>query len=87
MKKHWWSFVFSQTTNGTTTTVSVYLGWDQGEYVNIPRINSDKDSAGVSLEDVMLSCSYLGHMTKDVMMLGERAVTTKHGTYRWLLSC
>lgn len=28
MKKHWWSFVFSQTTNGTTTTSSVYLGWE-----------------------------------------------------------
>lgn len=71
MKKHWWSFVFSQTTNGTTTTVSVYLGWDQGGYVNIPRINSAKDSAGVSREAVMLSCLYLGHMTKEVMMLGE----------------
>lgn len=71
MNKHWWSFVFSQTTNGTITTASVYMGWEQGQYVNIPRINSAKDSAGVSQEAVMLSCSYLGHMTKEVMMLGE----------------
>lgn len=72
MKKHWWSFVFSQTTNGTTTTTaSVYLGWDQGGYVNIPRINSAKDYAGVSREAVMLSCFYLGHMTEEVMTLGE----------------
>lgn len=71
MKKHWWSFVFSQTTKGATTTASVYMGWEQGSYVNVPRINSAKDSAGVSQEAIMLSCSYLGYMTKEVMMLGE----------------
>lgn len=70
MKKHWWSFV-PQTTNGTTITASVYMGWEQGEYVNIPRINSAKEQCGVSQEAVMLSCSYLGHMTNEVMMLGE----------------
>lgn len=70
MKKHWWSFVFSQTTNGATTTASVYMGWEQGEYVNIPRINSAKEAAGVSQEAVMLSCSYLGYMTKELMTYG-----------------
>ena len=71
MKKHWWSFVFSQTTNGIRTTASVYMGWEQGEYVNIPRINSARDAAGVSQEAVMLSCSYLGHMTKQMMLVGD----------------
>lgn len=70
MKKHWWSFVFSQTTNKTTITSSVYMGWEQGEYVNIPRINSAKEAAGVSQEAVMLSCSYLGYMTKELMTYG-----------------
>lgn len=70
MKKHWWSFVFSETKSGAVTTASVYMRWEQGQYVNIPRINSVKDGAGMSQEAVMLSCSYLGYMTKETMMCG-----------------
>ena len=70
MKKHWWSFVFSETKSGVAVTTPVYMGWEQGQYVNIPRINSAKDSAGAGQEAVMLSCSYLGYMTKDLMMYG-----------------
>ena len=71
MKKHWWCFVFTETISGVVKTNSVYLGWECGQYVNIPRINSAKDAAVVGQEAVMLSCSYLGHMTQETMVLGE----------------
>lgn len=71
MKKHWWSFVFSENKGYATTTASVYMGWEHGEWVNMPRINSAKEKVGVGQGAIMLSCSYLGYMTNEHMLYGE----------------
>jgi hypothetical protein len=62
-KYHYYSFVFTISEEGTTTTASIYLG-NPKKIVTKSQINSAKKAAGMSSDAVMLSCSYLGKMTK-----------------------
>ena len=64
MKKHYYSFAFSYSEGNQTTTASSYIGYDF-KFVSVPQMQSAKKYAGINKDAVMLSCCYLGEMTKN----------------------
>lgn len=67
---HWYSFAFIGTTEtGATMHASTYSGWPT-QLITKPRIEEAKRCAGAKPEAVLLSCCYLGHMTR-AEMIGE----------------
>lgn len=65
-KFHYYSFAFAQ----GNCQASVYIGYDDLG-VTLPRIEAAKKSAGTVGAAVLLSCCYLGHMTRAEMVGGE----------------
>jgi len=71
-KKHVYSFTFTYTDEtNTRTTVSTYMGYKYN-FISIPQIEDAKKYAGVSDKAVLLSCCYLGYMTKNEVKTGNR---------------
>jgi hypothetical protein len=72
-KQHWFSFAFSHSSGSMTTTASVYIGYRR-KYISLPQIKDAKNGADIHKDAVLLSCCYLGKMTKDEMNTG---ITTR----------
>lgn len=67
---YWYSLAFLDSApNGAPMNASTYMGWPE-QLINKPRIDEAKRGAGVGPGAVLLSCCYLGHMTRPEM-LGE----------------
>lgn len=64
-KYHYYSFAFTQ----RDCQASVYIGYDD-KVVTMARIEAAKKSAGLVGTSVLLSCCYLGHMTRAEMVKG-----------------
>jgi len=65
-KKHYYSFAFIEIVDNKETTASVYVGYPS-KYVSVAQIQAAKEAAGVGENATMLSCSYLGKMSKGTM--------------------
>ena len=65
-KFHYYSFAFAF----GSSQASVYIGYDDMA-VTWPRIEAAKKSAGVIGTAALLSCCYLGHMSRAEMVGGE----------------
>lgn len=65
-KFHYYSFAFAQ----GNCQASVYVGYDDMA-VTLARIQGAKKSADLVGTSVLLSCCYLGHMTRAEMAGGE----------------
>ena len=65
-KFHYYSFAFAQ----GNCQASVYIGYDDFG-VTLPKIEAAKKTAGTVGAAVLLSCCYLGHMTRAEMTGGE----------------
>ncbi len=64
---HWYSLAFLDSMpNRAPRHANTYMGWPE-QLVNKPRIHEAMRLAGVSQLAVLLSCSYLGHMTLSEM--------------------
>lgn len=66
LRQHWYVFVFQgdNADSGRTCMASTYTGYlTRG--ITLPRIAENKEHAGVDSGAVLLSVSYLGHMTRD----------------------
>ena len=66
-KFHYYSFAFAT----DHTRASVYIGYSD-QVITMSRIAEAKKAASVSCNSVLLSCCYLGHMTRHEMT-GEQA--------------
>ena len=67
MKKYYYySFAFLKINNNYNKIASIYIGYNQ-KYVSRPQIESAKKEAGIDPDAVMISCCYLGKMTKEEM--------------------
>lgn len=65
-KRHYYALAFAF---GESRT-SVYVGYDDAS-ITLPKIREAKKTAGVHDASVLLSCCYLGHMTKAEMKGGD----------------
>ena len=72
-KCHWFCFSYQgyALDNGEKCKASTYTGYPL-KYVNMKMIQDNKEFAGVDKDAVLISCSYLGHMTKEDF-LGEES--------------
>lgn len=77
-RKHYYSFAFSHSKGNMITTASVYIGYPK-KYVSIPQIRDAKEGAGIHADAVMLSCCYLGKLTKEEMNTGITRRSTLTG--------
>lgn len=69
---HWYALAFlDQLPSGAPVNSSTYIGWPD-RLVTKPRIDAAKQGAEVGPGAVLLSCCYLGQMTR-AQMLGEVA--------------
>lgn len=67
---YWYSLAFLDSApSGAPMNASTYMGWPE-QLINKPRIDAAKQGAGVGPGAVLLSCCYLGQMTR-AQMLGE----------------
>ena len=65
---HWYALSFMDLDErGNTINSSTYMGWPSS-LVTKARITESKKHAQVGQGAVLLSCCYLGHMTKEQMM-------------------
>jgi hypothetical protein len=71
-KFHYYSFSFIDGDNNTSIYASVYVGYIR-HFVSMPQLEQAKTDAKVSNTATLLSCCYLGKMTKDEM---ETGITT-----------
>lgn len=71
-KFHWFSFSFFGIAARTCiqSYSCVYLGYPTRN-INMERIRAAKKQADMQRGAVLISCSYLGHMTKDEMGFGS----------------
>lgn len=65
-KHHWYAFSFQSSLATAISTGSIYIGYED-QMVNLARIKSAKEAAKMPADSVLMSVSYLGHMTRDVM--------------------
>lgn len=66
-KIHWYAFAFSgQNQEGDQVNASTYMGY-MTMGISIPRIVEAKQLAGVTIDSVLMSVCYLGHMTDEEM--------------------
>jgi hypothetical protein len=63
---HAFTFISSSLRSPVTTHASVYIGYADTK-ISLPRIQAAKEAAGVPPDAVLLSVSYLGHMTPSEM--------------------
>lgn len=68
-KQHYYSFAFSYPESNKTTTASVYIGYNY-KFVSVSQIASAKEAAEINKDAIMLSCCYLGKMTKEEVETG-----------------
>lgn len=67
---HWYSLAFIDSApSGAPIHASTYMGWPE-QLVTKPRIDATKRHAGLTPNAVLLSCCYLGNMTRPEV-LGE----------------
>lgn len=67
MKQHWYAYSFLGQGGAYG---SAYIGYEDNN-ITIPRIRAAKGFADVSPDAVLLSVSYLGHMTRAQMEPAE----------------
>jgi hypothetical protein len=68
-KQYFYSFAFIDTKLTATNVGSVYKGYSV-KSVTLPQIEQAKKDAGVGENAVLLSCCYLGRMTRNEMVNG-----------------
>lgn len=65
-KQHYYAFSFEGRNPVTRAqaAASVYLGYPQRDAISLPRIREAKREAGMASDAVVVSVTYLGHMTE-----------------------
>ncbi len=58
--KYWYSFCFQE----SNATASTYIGYSENK-INMHKIREAKKSAELGPNAVMISCCYLGYMTRE----------------------
>ena len=71
-KKYWYCFSFFGTalTGEENARASTYTGYSD-QRITMPRLKHAKAHAGVKNDSVLVSCSYMGYMTKTEMLGDE----------------
>lgn len=65
-KLHYFCMSFTHGSSGSTTWASAYMGWPDRD-ITVERIKYVKASLGLDPGAVLVSCSYIGHMTREKM--------------------
>ena len=83
-RQHYYSFAFSYSEGNKTRTASVYMGYDY-KFISMPQITGAKKAACINNSAVMLSCCYLGKMTKQEVETGitQRCTWIRKATSFW----
>lgn len=68
-KQYYYSFAFSHSDGEKEIIASVYIGYDH-KFISIPQIKNAKEGAKINKDAVLLSCCYLGKMTKKEIETG-----------------
>jgi len=64
VRQHWYCFSYTDIAGSISIFASTYTGYIR-KGITMQRINENKKNANVRGEAVLVSCSYLGYMTRE----------------------
>lgn len=82
-KQYYYSLAFYHSDGKKEKVASVYIGYDF-KFISLPQIIGAKESAEIDKNAMMLSCCYLGKMTKEEFETGLTRRFTMNGVVMWI---